>query len=139
MINHLYHLETMETAHHPTALISNSKDSRSLRDWHNSLAHINEQAIKKLASLGVLQISDPGTSLPLTSCVPCIMAKQHHLPLPKESISDHFNILLGNLACIDIWGPARTTAFGGYNYSLKTMDFATRWDASEPLKAKSDA
>ena len=138
MHNHLYHVQTIDPPH-STALVTNSGISRTMREWHNSLAHINEQALKRLASLGVIQISDPGTSLPLSSCVPCITAKQHHTPLPKESSTDHSTILPGNLACIDIWGPARTTAFGGYNYSLKIMDHATRWDASEPLKAKNDA
>jgi len=137
--NHLYHLQTIDTLPHSTALVANSGISRTLRKWHNAMAHINEPALRKLASFGVIQIADPHSSLPLTSCIPCITSKQHHTPLPKNLLSNHSNILPGNLACIDIWGPARTTALGGYTYSLKIVDHATRWDASEPLKSKSDA
>ena len=139
MNNHLYHVQTVDPSSNSIALITNTGLSRTLREWHNSFAHINEQALKKLSTLGVIKISDPNSSLPLTDCVPCITAKQHHTPLPSQSTTDHSKILPGNLACIDIWGPARTIAIGGYTYSLKIVDHATRWDASEPLKAKSDA
>ena len=60
-------------------------------------------------------------------------------PLPKESTCDHSDIKPGELACIDLWGPARTTAIGGFTYSCKIIDYATRWDASVPIKSKDEA
>jgi len=132
----LYHLSTQDTLQ-DIAMVAN-QTTRSLRDWHRSLGHINENSIRRLATDEGIKISDSSSHLPLSACIPCIEGKQHREPLPTSSSADHSSIKPGNLASIDIWGPARTQSIGGYVYSCKIVDFATRWDSSQPLKTKDE-
>ena len=132
MTDRLYHLSTES----PTLAMAANENSRSLKQWHWALEHINEASIRKLATDEGIKISDPSSHFSLSSCIPCIEGKQHKFPLPTSSSTDHSSIKPGNLVCIDIWGPARTIAIGGYQYSCKIVDFATRWDSSQPIKTK---
>jgi len=136
-VDRLYHLSTSQDTLPDIAMVAN-ETTRSLRDWHRSLGHINEQSIRRLAVDEGIHITDPTSHLPLSSCIPCIEGKQHRLPLPTTSSSDHTSIKPGELASVDIWGPARTQSIGGYEYHCKIVDFATRWDSSQPLKTKDE-
>ena len=73
-----------------------------------------------------------------TQCITCIEANIKRAVVPKlrtselaKAFGDHFHM--------DIWGPARKQALGGYNYTLTLVDDATRWTQIYLLKTKDNA
>ena len=135
-VDHLYHLSTQDTLQ-DIAMVAN-QTNQSLRDWHRFLGHINENSIRRLATDEGIKISNSLSHLPLLACIPCIKGKQHRAPLPTSSSANYSSIKPRNLASINIWGSAHTQSIGRYVYLCKIVDFATRWDFSQPLRTKDE-
>ncbi|THH00660.1 hypothetical protein EW145_g7048 [Phellinidium pouzarii] len=116
-----------------------SVEKLSLSDIHWRLGHINYGYLQKMIRDGKLV----GMALDETrseeeECVPCILAKIRHTPIPHQqqsklatAFSDHFHM--------DIWGPAKVCASGHGLYALTIVDDATRWLQMSVMQRKSNS
>ena len=128
--HHLYYVEE--------CYANVAQTSISLFELHKRTGHMSYTYLKKLlkssSEILTLKIND----FTEKQCEDCITNNIHRTNIPKRRTSslaaefgDHFHI--------DIFGPLRTAAIGGYQYWLTIVDDATRWTTIAPLRHKSDA
>lgn len=106
--------------------------------WHHRYGHIGMTALRQLQKEGLvsgLEIDE--SSIPSKTCEACIQAKQTHKPFPKEA--ENRSEIPGERIVSDVWGPARVTSIGGWNYTISFIDDAKRYYTVLFLVRKSDA
>ena len=102
-----------------------SRPGYSWDQWHRILGHINMGSVKMLKEKNMVTGMDVDlSSSPSLQCAACIQAKQHVLPFPKEAKRKWKHV--GDMTFIDLWGPACTTAIGGYKYFISYTDGNSR-------------
>src|SRR5271154_1045043 len=112
--------------------------SRSWNKWHRIMGHLNMGSVKMLKSKQMVLGMDVDESEPiLDQCSACIVAKQHVIPFPKESLTEIAEV--GDLTVSDVWGPAQTTGIRGEKYFLMCTDGKSRRSMIYFLKQKSEA
>jgi hypothetical protein len=115
-----------------------AKHGRTWDDWHKIFGHLNMASIKMLHTKNMVDGMDINESIePMAQCEPCIVAKQHVQPFPKESHTAISEI--GDLTVSDLWGPTRTRAIGGEYYFGTFTDGKSRRTMTYFLKEKSEA
>ncbi|KAJ1300455.1 hypothetical protein OPQ81_005270 [Rhizoctonia solani] len=117
-----------ESKHAPTietALIKQT--GRTWYEWHKILGHISPAALLKLGMTDLVDRMEIAESVEGLNfeCETCIQAKAHVQPFPKESKSKIKEI--GELIVTNVWGPARMTSIGRYQYYVSFTNVATRY------------
>jgi len=78
-------------------------------------------SVKTLKEKGmVISMEVDMTSELSVQCTACVQVKQHVEPFPKEASCNWK--MIGDITFVDLWGPARTTAIGGYKYFITFTD-----------------
>ena len=128
--NHLYYVEE--------CYANAAQSTISLFDLHKRMGHISYSYLKKLIKSSPEILTLKVNDFTETQCQDCILNNIHRTAISKQRTSklasnfgDHFHI--------DIFGPLRTAAIGGYQYWLTIVDDATRWVTIAPLRHKDDA
>jgi hypothetical protein len=114
------------------------RTGRTWLEWHRILGHISPQALQRLKrtnAVSGMEIIESPEGLNF-ECEPCIQAKAHTRPFPKESSTEIKEI--GELIVTDVWGPAKTTSIGKYRYYVSFMDVATRYTHVAFLRHKDE-
>ncbi|THU94650.1 hypothetical protein K435DRAFT_576835, partial [Dendrothele bispora CBS 962.96] len=89
--------------------------------WHRIFGHLNMGSLKLLKEKGMVDGLFVDESTPSkVQCIPCIQAKSHVKPFPKEA-KRHFT-KPGQMTYSDVWGPAQTTGINGEKYAVTFTD-----------------
>ena len=129
----LYRLNTQIPHLSPKALIS-----KSLKKWHETLAHVNPYVIKQMKDSGLINSSEiSNKEVEQFTCEGCIYGKGHRAPIPKKSESKSKQIL--ELIHSDISGPMECQSHGGSRYFITFIDDYSKWTVVYPMKNKSDS
>jgi hypothetical protein len=93
-----------------------------VRVWHQRLAHLGEQNIRKLEAMAKGIRVDPQSAL--GKCGDCLKGRQTRQP-NHEPAKDRKDEILGRVHS-DICGPINPSSVSGYKYLLLFVDDATR-------------
>ena len=106
--------------------------------WHRRLAHLNLEAVKKLAKQELVTglSLQPGPS-PDPICEPCIAGKQHRRRVPKTAQHRASHPL--EVVHSDLHGPIPVHSREGYKYWITFIDDYSRFYAVGLLKTKGEA
>ena len=110
---------------------------RTWDQWHRILGHINMDSVKTSKEKEMVTGMEVDRTVPASDqCETCIQAKHHVTPFPKEAQRSYSRI--GEMTYTDLWGPARTTAIGGFRYYQSFLDGASNRIMIYFLKDKTD-
>lgn len=98
--------------------------------WHLRLGHIPEERMRMIEELKDVKME------PNEICITCPQAKQTKLPFPH---SQSRALKPFELIHLDIWGPYRVAARGGYKYFMTIVDDHSRMTWVNLLKHKDEA
>lgn len=126
LVNNMYKLNVVSVQ----AFLSTTNDDFYL--WHQRLAHLNYNDMKKLKD------HTEGVKIPQTSeltCIPCIKGKQARSPFPSEG--SRASQLL-EIIHSDICGPMEVNSLGNARYFLTFTDDFSRKVCVFTIKSKSE-
>jgi hypothetical protein len=111
-IANLYHLDVTVTGITRSHATPNAEPaSHTLDEWHRIFGHLNPRSVQLLEKKNMvngMKITDDTVS----QCEPCIKAKQHVTPFPKEAERKFDEI--GDMTFTDLWGPAQVKGIDGH-------------------------
>jgi hypothetical protein len=110
----------------------------TLMEAHFVLGHISPEAIKRLVREDMVSGIEIDIDTPVEECQKCIEAKMKRTNIAK-SHPDPRSSKAGEYIHSDIWGPAQTTAKGGFKYYIQFKDDFTRFNQLYLMKNKNDA
>ena len=119
--------------------------SPSLDLWHQRLGHANYRAVNQLFTKGMARDSNtPQIAATLgvvpkghTRCEGCILGKHSRSPIPTTTDSRATRPL--ERVTMDVCGPFRTQAHGGYRFFVLFVDEYSHYKAIYPMRLKSEA
>ena len=118
-----------------TALVSSI--SPTLNTWHRRLAHVSYKNIIKMASSGVVDGLDLGTTtIPLEPCAGCSHGKHRRSSFPAGRTRATY---CGEMIHSDLCGPMEQPTPGGALYYALFIDDYSGWRFIFFLKMKSEA
>ena len=107
-------------------------------EWHRRFGHISISALQQLDKEGLVSgLTIDQSSIPSRTCISCTEAKQVHQKFPQEA--ENRSEIAGERFVSDVWGPAKVTSIGGWNYYISFIDDAKRYDTILFLVKKSDS
>ncbi|KAJ3570527.1 hypothetical protein NP233_g4342 [Leucocoprinus birnbaumii] len=110
----------------------------TLKTWHCHLGHANVQSIYNMAKKGLVTGMKINLSLAPPKCDHCILSKQVHSPIPKETEEECSTRQLG-LVYVDLTGPQEVMSACRNNYVMNIVDDFTNYTWSYVMPHKSDA
>ena len=121
-----------------TPIRSKALMAHSLNIWHQRLAHIDHNAIRKMSknrTVNGLELRNEQE--PPTPCTHCITGKGHRTPFPKQSNTKTSKLL--ELIHSDVKGPIETKSHGGSRYFITFIDDFSKWTTVYTMKEKSQS
>ena len=104
--------------------------------WHDRFGHLNFDALRKLASSGMVR-GLPSISHVDQICDGCLIGKQRRSPFPQEAryrANDRLELVHG-----DLCGPIAPATHGGKRYFLLFVDDMSRYMWLILLRSKDEA
>ncbi|KAK8957861.1 hypothetical protein KSP39_PZI000571 [Platanthera zijinensis] len=134
-LNGLYVLDTSE---HILSVEHNNRKRKFSHEgstfmWHCRLGHINENRIKRLQTVGLLDQFDFES---IDICESCLKGKMTKAPFTKKGVRAS-NLL--ELIHTDVCGPMNFCARGGYSYFITFTDDYSRYGYIYLMRHKSES
>ena len=105
---------------------------------HRRLCHLHRRAVQRTASLGIKGL--PQSAVHFSAfCRSCALSKATVANINRSSTRDRDPVDPLHSVALDIWGPMRKAAIGGYHYVLGAACYASAGILGELMKRKSDA
>ena len=146
--SNLYRVVTLTTGDGNVALAASGSEARSspLDLWHERLGHRHHRAISQLFSSGMTadghlmpNAVTPSSTSALSHCEPCVIGKQHRLPVPlKADPAGRAKRPLYRVH-VDLMGPFNTPSLGGARYLMLIVDDYSRYTVAAALPTKDAA
>ena len=116
---------------------SSGQPTRTLREWHETLGHVNYRTITRMVKLGLLSCSLSPFTAAFPECDACIKGKMTRPPFKPSStpLAAH----AGHTTHTDLIGPLEVKGIGGFRFILTLVDDHSRFITANPLKEKGHA
>ena len=123
----------------PPAIAATAAGTISKDLLHRRLGHLHDAGLSKLASLGCNGIPTELAKTPISFCEQCHTCKSKVADINRDS--DHCSDPeqpFESLA-VDIWGPMKISAIGGYSWVLGAACFTTAYVLAGLMRTKDEA
>jgi len=128
--NGLFELEMEVLPSTADAFVNSGKKQKTLKEWHESLAHQNKAHVKKF--LKRHEIDFLGSDL---FCEACVLGKQHRDTYHSRTVKP---TQPGEIISGDVCGPMENESLGGKRYALVFKDYFTKFRRVFFLAKKSE-
>ena len=96
-------------------------------EWHRCFGHISVSTLQQLDKKDLVNgLAIDQSTIPSRTCISCTEAKQAHQKFPQEA--ENLSEIAGEQFVSDVWGPAKVTSIGGWNYYISFIDDAKCYD-----------
>ena len=102
--------------------------------WHRCMGHINRKSMDVLRRMPGSGVDYNGD---LQACGVCTVGKSKQQAHPKQATYDVQHAF--QLVIVDLMGPIKPAALGGYSYVTKFVDQHTKWKEIFLIKTKPQA
>ena len=106
---------------------------------HLRLGHLHDSGIAKLSSLGVLGVPPNLHHQDLPFCEDCHLNKSTVSDIPRASCRSSDPLQPFEMVAVDLWGPMKVSAIGGYNWVLGTACFSSAYLMASLLRTKDES
>ncbi len=105
-------------------IVASGMSTKDVNLWHQWLGHLGIDNSRLLTRQHIMDGLSINKDDELEFCEGYVLGKQHRESFPKEGVSRVSEVL--RLIHCDVWGPAKTTSFGGVWYFLTFTNDCSR-------------